>query len=90
MKPQLLSVTVKPGSKRPGVTMEGATIVVRVAERAVEGAANAGCVRALAERLRVAPTSITLARGAKARRKSFALAGIGLDEAVRRLRESDA
>lgn len=90
MKQQLLSVTVKPGSKRPGISIEDGAIILRIAERAVEGAANAGCVRALAECLRVAPSSITLSRGAKARKKTFALATIDLDEALRRLQESHA
>lgn len=90
MKPRLLNVTVKPGSKRPGIAVENGTVVVRVAERAIEGAANAGCVRALAQRLGVAPSSITLTGGAAARRKTFALATIEIDEALRRLHESDA
>ena len=64
---------MKPGSKEPGVSLDGETLVLRVRERAIEGAANAACVRALAEYYDVAPSSITLVRGAKSRRKVFAL-----------------
>ncbi len=55
-------------------------MVIRVRERAIEGAANAACVRALAEALGVAPTRVQLVRGHRARVKSFAVDG--LDEAT--------
>jgi uncharacterized protein len=59
--------------------------VLRVRERAVEGAANAACVRALAGALRVAPSSVTLLRGARGRRKVFEIAGLTAEEIARRL-----
>jgi uncharacterized protein YggU (UPF0235/DUF167 family) len=64
---------VKPGSKQTGVSFHGDTLVLRVRERAIEGAANAACIRALAEFYAVAPSNITLVHGEKSRRKIFAL-----------------
>jgi uncharacterized protein len=75
-----VSVTVKPGSKQPGIALTDDTIVVRVRQRAVEGAANAACVAALSQALRVAPSSVTLVRGARARLKVFAIEGLSADE----------
>ena len=72
-KPARIDVLVKPGSKQPGVSLEGETLVLRVRERAIEGAANAACIRALAEFYDVPPSSISLERGAKSRKKVFRL-----------------
>jgi len=36
----LVNVTVKPGSRAPGIDRTGKSIVVRVREHAIEGAAN--------------------------------------------------
>jgi uncharacterized protein len=66
---------VKPGSKKPGLTRENDTLVLRVRERAVEGKANEACVRALATAYGVAPSAVELVRGARSRRKSFEIKG---------------
>jgi uncharacterized protein len=71
--PTRVDVIVKPGSKQPGIAFEGETLVLRVRERAIEGAANAACIRALAEFYDIAASSVTLLRGAKSRKKVFAL-----------------
>ncbi len=71
-----ISVKVKPGSKQPGISIEGETVVLRVRERAVEGAANEACIRALAEALDVPRTAVTLVRGARSREKLFAIEGL--------------
>jgi len=71
--PARIDVLVKPGSKQPGISLDGETLVLRVRERAIEGAANAACIQALAEFYGVAPSSISLVRGAKSRKKVFAL-----------------
>jgi len=47
--------------------------VLRVRERAVEGAANDACVRAVAEALAVAPSRVALVRGHRGRIKTFAV-----------------
>jgi len=67
----MLSVIVKPGSKKPGFSMEGDSLVLRVRARAIEGAANAECLRAVAARFGVAPSSVELLRGIRGRRKLF-------------------
>lgn len=71
-----ISVRVKPGSKQPGISVENGTVVLRVRERAVEGAANAACVRAIAQALGVAASRVTLTQGARGREKRFAIEGI--------------
>ncbi|HEU5480622.1 MAG TPA: DUF167 domain-containing protein [Candidatus Tumulicola sp.] len=81
----LLEVIVKPSSRESGIALDGGTIVARVRERAVDGAANAACVRLLAGCLAVAPSSVVLVRGARARRKLFAVAGLTAAEARRRI-----
>jgi len=55
--------------------VERGTIVVRVRERAIDGAANAACIRALATAYGVAPSAVELVRGARSRQKRFAIAG---------------
>ncbi|HVA34071.1 MAG TPA: DUF167 domain-containing protein [Candidatus Baltobacteraceae bacterium] len=80
-----LCVSVKPGSKHPGIETDGDTIVLRVRERAVEGAANEACIRALATALDVAPSRIALVRGAKSRRKLLRIAGLTPQQAHHRL-----
>lgn len=81
-----ISVTVKPGSKRPGIDVAGETIVVRVRERAVEGAANAACILAIADALGIAPSSIEIVRGRSNRQKLLAIAGWSPDGVLRSLR----
>ncbi|MBV8152813.1 MAG: DUF167 domain-containing protein [Candidatus Eremiobacteraeota bacterium] len=65
----LIAITVKPGSKNPGVERTGDELVVRVRERAVEGAANDACLRAIARHFGVAVRDVTLVRGTRSRRK---------------------
>jgi uncharacterized protein len=67
-----ITVIVKPGSKSPGIEERGADgLVVRVRERAIEGAANAACIDALATHFGVAPSRVTLLRGERSRTKLF-------------------
>jgi uncharacterized protein YggU (UPF0235/DUF167 family) len=80
-----IAVRVKPGSKQPGISVENGALVLRVRERAVEGAANEACIRALASALQLAPSRITLLQGARARKKRFAIEGVDEAEARRRL-----
>ena len=68
-----LDVFVKPGSKSPGFSEENGVLVLRVRERAIEGAANAACIRALADAYRVAPSAVKLVAGARCRRKRFTI-----------------
>jgi uncharacterized protein YggU (UPF0235/DUF167 family) len=81
-----LTVTVKPGSKQPGISISGDAVVLRVRERAVEGAANEACLRALAEVFGVPRSRIELVHGARSREKRFAIAGIEEADGWSRLR----
>lgn len=85
-KPPLkLAARVKPGSKSTGIAIEGGSLVLRVRERALEGAANEACIRALADALGVAPSYVRLLRGAHSREKLFEIDGIDELQARKRL-----
>lgn len=65
-----LTVRVKPGSSRgPLVEDDADGLVVHVRERAVDGAANRGVVKALAARFGVAPRDVEIVRGHTSRTK---------------------
>ena len=70
---EMIDVLVKPGSRKPGLSSEGGALVLRVRERAIEGAANDACLRALAHAYRVAPSAVSLVRGLRSRHKRFAI-----------------
>lgn len=82
---EILCVRVKPGSKEPGIAVEDGIVTLRVRERAIDGAANAACIRALAKALGLPRSGVTLVRGVRSREKSFALAGFTPGEARKRL-----
>lgn len=66
----LLTVHVKPGSRKgPLVETTPRGLVVHVTERAADGAANAGSVKALAAHFGVAPSRVRIVRGHTARIK---------------------
>ncbi len=65
-----ITVRVKPGSRRGPLVEDGPDgVVVHVRERAVDGAANTGVVRALAAHFGVAPRDVEIVRGHTARVK---------------------
>ncbi len=65
-----LTVRVKPGSRRGPLVEDTADgLVVHVRERAVDGAANNGVVRALAAHFAVSPRDVEILRGHSARIK---------------------
>jgi uncharacterized protein YggU (UPF0235/DUF167 family) len=68
-----LIVKVKPGSRRPGVTRDGASIVVSVREPATDGKANFAVIRAVAAWLNVPPSRVELEGGAASRTKRLAI-----------------
>ncbi len=75
-----LEIKVKPGAKLPGVRREGEQIVVAVAARAIEGAANEAVIATLAKALKIAPSRITILRGHRGRLKLLGVAGLSSDE----------
>jgi len=70
---EVIDIIVKPGSKQPGLSEENGVPVLRVRERAIDGAANSACVRALAAAYGVPPSAVELIAGARNRRKRFAI-----------------
>ena len=69
-------VTVKPGSRKPGITVSAAGVEVRVAAPARDGKANDAVRDALAAALGRPKSAVTLARGAAARTKAFEIDGL--------------
>ena len=80
-----LEIKVKPGSKRPGVIREGERLLVAVAERAVEGAANEATIAALAKALGIAPSRLAILRGHRGRLKIVGVTGLSREEMRDRL-----
>ena len=72
----LVKVRAKPGSRAPGVggSYDGA-LVVAVAARAVDGAANHAVAVDLAKAFGLPRSAVTLVRGARHRSKQFELDG---------------
>jgi len=60
-------------------------LVVRLTAPPVEGAANVALARVLARRLRVAPSSVSLARGASGRDKLLLISGLSAADVRGRL-----
>lgn len=65
------SIRVKPGSRKGPLveTDDEGGLIVYVTERAADGAANAGVVRALAAHFDIAPSRVRILRGHAARVK---------------------
>jgi uncharacterized protein YggU (UPF0235/DUF167 family) len=65
-----ITIRVRPGAGRTAVGGErDGALVVRVRERAVDGKATAGALRAVAEALDVPRSAVTLVTGATSRTK---------------------
>jgi uncharacterized protein YggU (UPF0235/DUF167 family) len=70
MENQKITVHVKPGSSRgPLVEEVDGTYTVHVKEKAIDGKANQGVIKALAEYLGIAPSRLIVVGGAAARIK---------------------
>lgn len=63
----------------------GDALKVRIAAPPVDGAANEALVRFLADRLDVSRSAVRLEAGTTGRTKVLAVAGIGVEAAMRRL-----
>jgi uncharacterized protein (TIGR00251 family) len=80
-----LAVCVKPRSAKEVVAVIDGVVVVRVAAPPAEGRANARVVELMAAHLGVPRARVTLVRGAAARHKELAIAGLlaaSVDEAL--------
>ncbi|MCK9894852.1 DUF167 domain-containing protein [Frankia sp. AgB32] len=87
-----VTIRVQPGAARPGVggswadPQAGTALVVRVAERAVDGRATEAALRALADALGLRRADLRLARGATSRLKSVEVTPDPADEPALRTR----
>lgn len=80
-----IELHIQPGASRCEIAgLHGDALKVRVAARAVEGAANDALVDFLARHLGLPRKEVRIRRGEKSRRKAV-WAAIALDEARRRL-----
>ncbi|MBS2015525.1 MAG: DUF167 domain-containing protein [Deltaproteobacteria bacterium] len=80
-----IAVHAKPRAKASRIVAVGDVVEVALAAPPVDGAANDELIRFLSEVLEVPKSSITLVRGQSSRHKQLSVAGLGQDEAVRRL-----
>jgi uncharacterized protein len=80
----LVTVRVRPRS-RPGIAVDEAGLLIRVAAPAVEGRATEAARTALADALRVAPNRVVLRRGERSRTKVFLVRDMNAEEVASRL-----
>jgi uncharacterized protein (TIGR00251 family) len=83
----LLHVRVQPRAARAGIAgwrPDGA-LTVRVTAAPVDGQANAAVAALLAAALGVRPSAVQIVRGATGRDKYVRVAGLAIDDAIRRL-----
>ena len=72
-----LAVSVQPGASTEGVVgFDDGVLRVRVKAPPIEGRANAALLKLLAGILGVPPSSITIVRGARTRRKLLTVEGL--------------
>ena len=81
-----LVVRVKPNAKKPGISLDGDTVEIRVRALPIEGRANDAVRDALAEALGIPRSRITLARGARSKAKAWTIEGLSRAAAFERLR----
>lgn len=82
----VLSVHAQPGAGRDGVAgLHGERLRVRTAAPPVDGRANERLAELLADAFGLKRGAVALVAGATSRRKEFALEGLPLDEARKRL-----
>lgn len=86
-----LRVRVKPRSSRDAIAgMQAGALLIRLTAPAREGAANEALARLLARALDVAPSSVSLLRGAGSRDKLLHVSGIGRARVLRLVQETDS
>ena len=82
----VLRLHVQPGAGRTAVQgVHGDALKVRVAAPPEKGRANDACAALVAELADVKPAAVSLAGGETSRAKRFEIAGVDVDELVRRL-----
>ena len=72
----LIELHVQPGARRTGVAgLHGERLKIRLAARAVEGAANAALIDFLADKLGVRKNDVTIESGERSRQKRVSVSG---------------
>jgi uncharacterized protein (TIGR00251 family) len=80
------AVKVHPRAKKNAITGElGDALKISLTAQPVEGRANEACIEFLANLLKVARSSITIASGQSSRRKVVRVAGLSAEEVRKRL-----
>ena len=86
----VLSVRLTPRAAREQVSLqEDGSLAVRVSAPPVDGRANAALERAVAGALRIAPSRVTLVRGARSRDKAVRVDGLDAEAVRERLAPAD-
>ncbi|MBA4163746.1 MAG: hypothetical protein C0510_03795 [Erythrobacter sp.] len=68
-----LAIRVTPGARTEALTIEDGRLVAKVRVKPQDGAANGAVIRLLAQALDIAPSRLSLLRGATSREKLFQL-----------------
>lgn len=68
-----IAVRVTPGARQEGIAIEGRQVQAKVRAKPQDGAANQAVIKLLAQALDMAPSRISLLRGATSREKVFQL-----------------
>jgi uncharacterized protein len=76
----ILRLHVKPGSAQPGFSRAGDELVLKVREKAIDGAANDACVKAIAHELGIPQSRVRLIQGGYSPYKSFNVEGISAEQ----------
>ncbi len=83
-----VAVRVQPrASTNEIVGWRGGALVIRLTAPPVEGAANAACLRLLADLLGVSRARLSIIRGTKARQKLICIADMSVDALHNRLKK---
>ena len=81
----LVPVRVVPRAAHELVSLEASEIAIHLVAPPVDGAANDALIALLAVRLHTSRRAVTIARGARARHKLLAIAGLDVREFWRRI-----
>ncbi len=82
----VLRLHLQPGAGRTSVIgRQGDALKVRVASPPEKGRANEACIALVADLAAVEPASVSLLDGESGRSKRFTVAGVEIDELVRRI-----
>jgi uncharacterized protein YggU (UPF0235/DUF167 family) len=80
-----LTVRVSPRSSQNKIERSPDGVRIWVAAAPTDGQANEAVIRLLSAKLGLAPSKISLVRGASSREKTFEIDGLSADEALGRL-----